>query len=724
MRMRPDLELRAVHMRGRPQWSVKDPLALRYYQLREEEYFILRMLDGRASIDEIQRRFARRFAPRRLEPDRLHAFLGRLHNEGLIIADPAGQGAELLRRRGKLRRQKWLETFSNVLALQFRGIDPDRFLGRIEPATRWIFSRTMALICGLVAVAALLLVAVHFDTLKSRLPDFREFFGAGNLFWLAVAIGSVKVFHELGHALTCRHFGGRCHELGFMLLVFTPCLYCNVSDAWLLPEKWRRIAISAAGIVVEMMVASLATFVWWFSGNGLINSLSLDLMFVCSVNTLMLNGNPLLRYDGYYILADLIEVPNLQQQASSVLRRWLARNAAGAELVEDRLLPARGHGWLALYAVASMVYRAMVVVLILWFLHKVLGPYGLDPLVELIGLAAIGAMVGMPIVGGARFLRNQNRRDEVHWGRLAVFAFLTLLVLALLLSIPLPHRVAAPVVLEPAGAARVYVDVPGTLVEARVKAGDVVKAGDTLARLQNHDMDLEIAELQGDLDSQMKHLLNLEREQGSDAVAAAAIPTARKALADLKERLARRLEDRQRLTLVAPRAGTVLPPRGQTADKPAGQLPSWSETPLELHNLGAYLQTGTMFCLIGDPNDFEAVALIDQADVDFVHPGAPASIKLDELPNTTLDGTVAAVAQIDLQVAPRELSDRGDLPSRVDASGADHPLETVYQARITFDDHSLPLRSRTAGRAKIDAASQSLGARVWRSLEGTFQFHW
>ena len=112
----------------------------------------------------------------------------------------------------------------------------------------------MALVCGLVVAAALVLVAVHFDTLKSRLPEFRAFFGAGNLFWLAVAIGSVKVLHELGHALTCRRFGGRCHELGFMLLVFTPCLYCNVSDAWLLNDKWRRIAISAAGIVVEVMV--------------------------------------------------------------------------------------------------------------------------------------------------------------------------------------------------------------------------------------------------------------------------------------------------------------------------------------------------------------------------------------------------------------------------------------------------------------------------------------
>ena len=131
---------------------------------------------------------------------------------------------------------------------------------------------------------------------------------------------------------------------------------------------------------------------------------------------MLLNGNPLLRYDGYYILSDLVEVPNLQQQASAVLRRWLARHAGGAELVEDRLLPGRGHGWLAVYAVARRMYRLMVVVLILWFLHEALGPYGLDPLVQIIGLAVVGAMVAMPMVGGVRFLRNQQRRDEVALG--------------------------------------------------------------------------------------------------------------------------------------------------------------------------------------------------------------------------------------------------------------------------------------------------------------------
>ncbi len=175
---------------------------------------------------------------------------------------------------------------------------------------------------------------------------------------------------------------------------------------------------------------------------------------------------------------------------------------------------------------------------------------------------------------------------------------------------------------------------------------------------------------------------------------------------------------------MAPRAGIVLPPPSHTRDVPQGQLPTWSDTPLERRNLGAFLQTGTPFCLIGDPNHLEAVAIIDQAEVDFVHPGASVSLKLDELPNQTLTGKVKAVAQIDMQVAPRELVDQGNLPSQADESGASRPLQTVYQARIMLDDLPLALRDRSAGRAKIAAPAQSLGGRLCRWLEETFQFHW
>ncbi len=151
-----------------------------------------------------------------------------------------------------------------------------------------------------------------------------------------LALAVVKVLHELGHALTCKHFGGDCHEIGVLLLFFTPCLYCNVSDAWLFPGKWPRIAVSAAGIAVEVFLAAIATFLWWFSIPGVFNTLCLNIMIVCSLNTLLINGNPLLRYDGYYVLADLLDVPNLGQQSRWLLGRLLAGFFLGSDPPPDR----------------------------------------------------------------------------------------------------------------------------------------------------------------------------------------------------------------------------------------------------------------------------------------------------------------------------------------------------------------------------------------------------
>ncbi len=714
-------------MRRRPMWVAKDPVALKYFQMREEEVFVLEQLDGATSIDQIKARFERRFAPRRLDPGQLQAFLGRLHREGLVISQTPGQGVELLERRRNLVRDSWIEGLTNLLALRVRGVDPDRFLRALDPLAQWLFSPAMLRGLVLLVIAALTLVLTHFDTLVARLPDFQAFFSGANVLWLAVALGLAKVLHELGHAMTCRRFGGECHEIGLMFLVFTPCLYCNVSDAWMLPSKWRRVAVSAAGMAVEMVLASLATFVWWWTAPGLLNGLCLDLMFVCSVSTLLFNGNPLLRYDGYYILSDLIETPNLQEQSGRVVRRWLANWLFGLNPPVDRLMPDDGAGRLALYAVASTLYRLFVVVAVGWFLERVLKPYGLELLARGLALSAVVAMVVIPAGRTAMWIRNQHRSTPVKWGRFAIRASLVLAAIVGLMAIPLPHRINAPAILEPAEAKRVYVTVPGTLVEA-VAIGQTVREGQTLARLENHDVDLELAKLEGLRDRQRLKLDNLIRQQGADETAAAQIPTATEALADLESRLAQRRRDRQRLTLVAPQAGTVLPPRrtpphGETGTARGAkqELPSWSGLPLDPQNLQAYLDTGVTFCLIGDPQHLEVLAIIDQADVDLVQPGQSARIQLDELPGDTLSGVVTSVAELDLQVAPRELVVRGDIPTRIDETGAPRPLSASYQVRIALDAQSPLLRGGAPGRVKISTAPQSMAYRLWRYLQQTFQ---
>ncbi len=257
LRRRQDIVAVPQIFSGQKLWAVKDPVTLRYFHLSEEEYWVWQALDGESSLAAIQAKFEKQFAPRRLTFTQLQAFLGVLHQEGLILADAPGQTEELLIRGRKLKRTKMLGALSNILALRFRGVDPERFLDWLLAQCGWLISGWSVAACLLIVFAAVSLVVTKFDILVSRLPEFDSFLTPSTVIWLSVALAVTKVLHELGHALTCRYIDAECHELGLLLLVFTPCLYCNVSDAWMISSKWRRAAIGAAGVCVELVLAGL-----------------------------------------------------------------------------------------------------------------------------------------------------------------------------------------------------------------------------------------------------------------------------------------------------------------------------------------------------------------------------------------------------------------------------------------------------------------------------------
>jgi len=722
LRMRPDLAVHPQRFGRERYWVVKDPVALAYFHLRDEEHAILRMLDGRTSLAEIKRRFEEAFAPLQMSLEQLQAFLGRLHHAGLVLADAPGQGDRLLARHGRRRRRAGLQALSNVLAVRLRGVDPEPLLAWLYPKCRWLFSAWFLGLCLLLGAGAVALVAVEFDVLVARLPRFQEFFTARNLVWLAVALASAKVMHEMGHALACKHFGGECHELGILFLVFTPCLYCNVSDSWMLADKWRRIAISAAGIGVEIVLASVCTLLWWASEPGLLNTLCLSGMFVCSVNTLLFNGNPLLRYDGYFILSDLLEVPNLAQQSRALVGRGLARVFLGVDPGRDRSLPERNRAVLAAYGAASTVYRWCVVIAILWFCYRVLQPYRLEVAAEALALIVAAGLVAMPVVTLGRLLRNPAWRRRIRRGR-AMLAFGLLIAAIVGVGlIPLPFCVTAPAVLQPRDARHVYVVVPGTLAES-VSAGEVVEAGQPLARLANLDLRREIVDLAGRRDLARLELENLRLRLADDPSVAPRIPAAREALADVEARLDQRRRDHARLVLRAPVSGTVLPPpRRPPRSYTPGRLDAWRASPLDQRNLGCHLETGALYCLVGVPDDLEASVVLDQGDVRFVRRRQRVRLKLDELPGRVLGGTITEIAKTDLKVAPRELAEGQELAVRVDDEGIPRPVATSYQARVALDDGDARLLPGTGGRAKILAEPQSLARRLYRYLGRTFRF--
>lgn len=719
LRMRGDLEFHPQRFGQRRYWAVKDPVALRYFHLREEEYLLLRMLDGRASLEQLRAGIERAIAPRRLSIEQVQGFLAALHRNGLVLAASDGQGEQLLRRHGETRRRQRFERLTGLLAVRFRGVNPRPLLDWLEPVTGWLFSPLFVAGVIALAVAAATLIAVQFDTFQARLPELRTIVDASNLPWLILVLAATKVLHELGHALACRHFGGDCHEIGLMLLVFTPCLYCNVSDSWMIASKWRRIAISAAGIYVELGLASVAVLLWWFSQPGLFNSLCLNVVLICSLGTVLFNGNPLLRYDGYFILSDLIEVPNLKSQSTAVVRRLLARWCLGIALPADRGLPPGRQGLLVAYAVASTIYRWVIVVLVLWLLYEFARPYRLEVLVWPVAAATLCGLLWPAVDQALRWARDPTRR-RIAPARAAASIAVVGGAIAFVVLVPLPMRVSAPVVLEYQDAQRVYVTEPGRL-ERVVPAGQQVRAGETLAELANADVELELARLTSQRDAQRLFLENLEARRLQGDIDGAQIPAARAALADVQTQLDQRAGDARQLTLIAPADGTVLPPPKVPAEpRDAATLPSWSGTPLDARNLGSFLETGTLVCLVGNERRLEAILHVDEADVELVRAGQTVEVRLDHQPGETYSGQIVELAKLDLEVMPPGLTAAGDLPARTDQRGRPRPIDTWYQARVVFDADVPPPLARVHGRAKVTVAPRTLAWRLVRYLKQTF----
>lgn len=726
IRVRPDLKARRQRYQGRQYWVVKDPVALQYFRFEEEEFAILQMLDGESSLDEIAERFAAEFPPQTIRTEELQQFIGMLHRSGLVLTDAAGQGVQLRKRRDEKRFKERLALLGNILSVRFKGFDPDRVLNFLLPYTRWFFTLPALVFFSLVGLSALTLVLVQFDVFHARLPSFQTFFSAQNWLLLAGTLAVTKIIHEFGHGLSCKRFGGECHEMGVMLLVLTPCLYCNVSDSWMLPNRWHRAAIGAAGMYVELVIASICTFIWWFTEPGLLNYICLNVMFVSSVSTILFNANPLLRYDGYYILSDILEIPNLRQKASTILNRKLGKWFLGLEEQEDPFLPKRHQGLFALYTVASAVYRWVVVFSILFFLNKVFEPYGLKILGQLIAAGAIYGLLVAPLIKVVKFFRVPGRLSKVK--RLRMYSTIGLLTAAVaaVLLVPLPATVMCSLEVQPRDADSVYVKVPGTLVWC-IEPGAKVQPGDELARLENIDVQLAIRKLEGQIAVYQEQLAGLRVVSFSDDRAAARMAEVDEEIAAAKGQLAEQRLDAERLTIVAPRAGTVIPPT-LTDDRDVSDqdLKKWSGTPLDSENLGTSLERLTKLCEIGDPADLEARLAIDQADVKRVQEGQKVEIMLNQSADFVYISHVEKTSGKAMVATPQRLSSQsgGDVPTMADESGVPRPLTPHFDATVPLprDDGRGILRVGLVGRAKIHIAPRTIGDRLYDYLARTFNF--
>jgi putative peptide zinc metalloprotease protein len=536
----------------------------------------------------------------------------------------------------------------------------------------------------------------------------------------------VKVLHEFGHGLSCKHFGGECHELGAMMLVFTPALYCNVSDSWMLPNKWHRAAIGAAGMYVELCLASIATFLWWFSTPGLFNHICLSVMFICSVSTVVFNGNPLLRFDGYYILMDILEIPNLRQKSTEITRRFFVWLCLGIEQPENPFLPHK-HQWaFGAYTIAAVVYRWIVVFSIIFFLNSVLEPYGLKILGQLMALSGLFGLLVQPIWELGKFFYTPGRMNKMKKERLFATVGVVAAAVAFVLFVPLPFSVKCTFEIQPRNSQQVFTATPGQITLVSAKPGQTVAAGDTILQLDNPDLKLEVVALDGRRREALLMVEALSKQRFSDPAASDQLDVAREALASAEKQHQQKKDELERLTIKAPSAGTIIPPPARPAKAAAapGSLRTWIGTPFDEKNIGALITPTDPICIVGNPADVQAVLVIDQAYIDLVKENQPVRCLLEANTHRAYDSTIESIAAIEVQAVSRGSSTQagGRLETKADPSGMFKPLNTSYQASAPLGDSAGRLQVGMQGQARIYTGWQPLGRRLYRFLTKTFNF--
>jgi putative peptide zinc metalloprotease protein len=572
------------------------------------------------------------------------------------------------------------------------------------PYFRWIFTRTFITLSTMSMLCAVILVFSQWKTFYDKLPDFQSFFNWWTIasFWLCLAV--VKIIHEFGHGLTAKHFGGEVHEMGILFLVLTPALYCDVTDSWLLPNKWKRIWISAAGIYVECFLASIATFVWWYSTPGLVNSLAMATMFICSVNTIMFNANPLLRYDGYYVMADWLEIPNLRIKSTQFFSYLFQEKVLGLEIPVQSYLPKARRYLFVTYAIASYVYRWFVTFAILWFLSQVLKPYKLESVSYLLALVSLVPLLGMPVYQIFKFVSTPGRFRKVKKARATAFAVAAVALVTAILAIPTPLRVQGSMVLKLAKPEEVYAETEGRLVSLKVRNGDWVAKDTVLATLSNPEKVKELN--QRTQDQQVSFFKGIIFHQSDELENRAQAKQYEQFSENLEPALQKINDQIGKLTLISHREGRIV------------------GSP-EKETVGQWLKPGKPFCEIGDPRKLEAHVILDQGDINLIQPDNKAWIKIYGRAEITYKSTVGEISKRSRDEVPTEVSNmaQGEVASKPDPkTGAAKPITAVYEVIIPIDNSDLRLEPGLRGSAKIQSGSYTLAWWLMRWWNKLFNF--
>jgi len=491
--LRKDVEILAQSYRGERWYLLHDQGSGRFIRFNSTAYQFLGRLDGDLSVEEIleQANLGHEDEPL-LEPEDVLQILAQLHGAEVLRGGLPLGAQELLNRYQQAKRQRRRRSLSNPLALRIPLFDPTRLLDRLARPARWLFSTAglwlWLCVVGLAAVLALANAEEIGAAIGAKTLSASEVL----VFWLLYPV--VKALHELGHAMAVRAWGGEVHETGINLLVFMPVPYVDASAAWAFRDKRRRAVVGAAGILVELFLAALAIITWLLVEPGLVRELALNVALIGSVSTLLFNGNPLLRFDAYYVLEDLVEIPNLASRSARFYLYLIQSRLLG---LRDTRSPVNAPGeaaWFSAFGLLSPLYRLTVLVGIALYLADEFLVVGV-----MLATWAVAMQVARPLFLSVRFILTSPRLEARRIRGMGVMGATLVLALALL-TLPAPLVTRAQGVVWPAEQARVVSEGDGFVVDVLVTPGDQVEPGDVLLRLEDAELRTRHMVLQARLD--------------------------------------------------------------------------------------------------------------------------------------------------------------------------------------------------------------------------------
>lgn len=690
--------------RGKLWYVLENPTNNKFSRISDEAYNFIGLLDGKRTVDDVWHICNDQLGDMAPTQGELIQLLGQLYSSNLLYAELASDTESLFNRYQSRIKRQIKGYVSNMLFVRVPLIDPDNFLNRWVSIFGKIFTPIGFLAWLGVIIAGLYFAIVNSGELVYQSSDV---LAPENIFLLYLTMVVIKILHEFGHAFACKKFGllngndGRVHVMGVMFLVFVPLPYVDASCAWAFKRKRHRAIVGMTGVVVELFLAAVAAIVWAHTSTGPLHIIAYNVIFVASVSTLIFNGNPLLRFDAYYVLSDLLEIPNFSQRSRTFIFYLVKRFAWGLQRVRN---PAHTVGesiWFGFYGVASMVYRIFICVRILLFLNNRL-PDALFILVPIFAGTAIVTWVFVPLgkfvhylFAGGELSRNRTRAVGSTLATLAV-----LVILIGLIRVPDYCRIEG--IVEPVDLSVIHMKTDGFISGFMASGQAVTSDSGPLIVAENMKLQAE----QKVLLSERKSLDIKRRIAETKEIAAAQMYAEQVAAID--QRVARIQQEISWLKLHSEFDGSWVSPEIERAK-------------------GMYLSRGERIGYVANLDQLHiratakqktAAMLIEQAfeDVEIRVKGCPAHL---------VTGKLEKIFPAGQEVLPSQAlgyAVGGSMPTQARDPQGIRASEMFFEVRIRPDvSDSFKLRTGQRVIARLRTESKPLAVQWWHSLRQLFQ---